>query len=52
MAADIGLKILGKLPIDPELAVKSDEGRFDEVVLDEIIPAIDKMELLYERTAK
>ena len=52
VAADIGLKILGKLPINPDLAVKSDEGRFDEVVLDEIIPAIDRMELLYERNAK
>ena len=52
VAADIGLKVLGKLPIDPDLAAKSDEGRFDEVVLDEILPAIDRMELLYVRTAE
>ncbi len=52
VAADIGLKVLGKLPINPDLAVKSDEGRFDEVVLDEVLPAVDRMELLYVRTAE
>lgn len=52
VAAEIGLKVLGKLPINPDLAAKSDEGRFDEVVLDEVLPAIDRMELLYVRTAE
>lgn len=49
VASEIGLKVLGKLPIDPSLAEKSDEGRFDEVVLDEILPAIDRIETLYAR---
>lgn len=49
VASEIGLKVLGKLPIDPSLAAKSDEGRFDEVVLDEILPAVDRIETLYAR---
>lgn len=52
IAAEIGLKVLGKLPIDPELAKKSDDGEFDDVVLDEILPAVDRLEMLYTRTAK
>ena len=46
VAENIGLSVLGKLPINPELAKLSDEGRFDEVVIDELLPAVEKIETL------
>ena len=31
IAAELDVKVLGKMPIDPEFAAKADEGRFSEV---------------------
>ena len=47
VAEEIGLSVLGKLPINPELAKLSDEGRFAEVVVDELLPAVEKIETLH-----
>lgn len=46
IAEELGTEVLGKLPIDPELAKMSDEGRFDEVknpYLDEALLRLREM---------
>ena len=40
VAASINLPVLGKMPIQPELAALSDAGRFEEVNNDKIQEAI------------
>lgn len=42
-AAEIGLDVLGKLPIIPSMAKLADEGRFDEVDNKFISEAVDKI---------
>lgn len=40
-AAELGLKVLGKIPIVPEMAQKADEGKFDDVKNNYIETAIE-----------
>ena len=49
VAEEIGLQVLGKLPIDPAFAKLADEGRFDEVETPEIAPAVEKITTLHAR---
>lgn len=44
IAAQLGLPVLGKMPIRPELAKLSDEGRFFEVDNDKIQAAVEAIE--------
>ena len=46
VADEIGLKVLGKLPIDPAFAQMADEGRFDEIDMTELAPAVEKLATL------
>ena len=48
-ADEMGLKVLGKLPIDPQYAGMGDEGRFDEIDLPQLGDAILKIESLKSR---
>lgn len=43
VADEIGLKVLGKLPIDPAFAELADSGRFDEIEMAELAPAVEKV---------
>ena len=41
IAADLGLKVLGKMPIDPKLAEMVEEEKFYEVKNEYLTDAID-----------
>jgi Mrp family chromosome partitioning ATPase len=41
IAAKYGLPLLGRLPIDPAVAVACDEGRIQDVPTDALQPAVD-----------
>ena len=43
VAAEIGIDVLGKLPIIPMMAKIADEGKFDEVDNPYVSPAVDKI---------
>jgi len=43
-AKSMGIEILGRIPIDPELSMLSDEGRFTEFKSDYLQSAADKVE--------
>jgi len=44
IAADLGIKVLGKMPIDPAIAQLSDKGEFDKVNNDYLINAVEYIE--------
>ncbi len=46
VADEIGLSVLGKLPIDPAFAELADEGRFDEIDTPELAAAVEKISTL------
>jgi len=43
VADEIGLQVLGQIPLDPDLAELADTGRFDEIMIAELDPAVDKI---------
>ncbi len=48
VAKEYGLDVLGKIPIDPEIAQKCDGGRVEDVSLDCIKDMLDKAEEIYK----
>ncbi len=43
IAGEIGIPVLGKMPLNPELAALADEGRFEEIDNSAIDPAVEKI---------
>lgn len=46
VAAEIGVPVLGKMPLDPEYAKLADEGQFDKIKNPYLKDAVDKVENL------
>ncbi len=46
VAGELGLDVLGKLPINPEFAKKADCGVCFDIDLPEMAPAVKKLESL------
>ena len=46
VAADLGISVLGKMPIDPAYAQSADEGRFFEMDNQYLVAGVDKLKTL------
>ena len=52
VAAEIGISVLGKMPINPEYAKMSDEGRFDDIDNTDLEAAVEKITSLKAHAVK